>query len=370
MQKAIPALFMRGGTSRGPFFHEADLPQDIASRDAVLLSVMGSPDPRQIDGLGGGHPLRSKVGIIRRSSKAGIDIDFLFCQVSVDKALVNTTLNCGNMLSAVVPFALETGLVKASGEQTKLRVLTRNTGMTCDITVQTPNGQVSYEGNARIAGVPGTSAPIWIDFLDTAGSVCQTMLPTGNIRDQLTTERAGNVEVTCIDNGMPMVLLRASDVGVSGYESVTEMNANAELKAKINALRLVAGRAMGLGDVEQTPFPKMCLLASPRSGGVVSTRCFIPHVCHTALGVLQAVTVASACVMTGSVGNEVASVPDGTVKSMGIEHPSGTFDVELEMESSDSEKPLRARILRTARLIMRGKVMVPGSVWGAGTDDY
>lgn len=363
MQKPIPALFMRGGTSRGPFFHESDLPADTSRRDAVLLSVMGSPDPRQIDGLGGAHPLRSKVGIVRASSQAGIDLDFLFCQVSVDQALVNTTLNCGNMLSAVLPFALETGLVKAAGDQTKLRVLTRNTGMTCDVTVQTPDGYISYEGDAKIAGVPGTSAPIWIDFLDTAGSVCEKMLPTGNIRDQLSTEATGTLDVTCIDNGMPMVLLRASDMGVSGYESVAEMNANSDLKAKINALRLVAGRAMGLGNVEQTPFPKMCLLAEPKSGGVVSTRCFIPHVCHTALGVLQAVTVASACVMAGSVGNEVAKVPGGAVKSMGIEHPSGTFDVELELDSDGSEIPLRARILRTARLIMRGEVMVPRSVW-------
>lgn len=354
---------MRGGTSRGPFFHENDLPSDPTQRDAVLLSIMGSPDPRQIDGLGGGHPLRSKVGIVRDGTTKEVDLEFLFCQVAVDKALVDTTLNCGNMLSGVVPFALETGLKRPMGEESRFRVLTRNTGMICDITVQTPAGTVTYEGDARIAGVPGTSAPIWIDFLETAGSACDAMLPTGKVRDEFPLPEMGRIEVTCIDNGMPMVLMHAADFGLTGYETVADLNSNEKLKMKLNALRLIAGEAMGLGDVSSKPFPKMCLVAPPQTDGVIATRCFIPHVCHTAIGVLQAVTVATACVMKNSTAYDVASLPEGKVKQMRIEHPSGSFQVELELEKTDSEEVERARILRTARLIMRGDVMVPQLVW-------
>src|SRR5882724_4652475 len=215
MQYPIPCLFMRGGTSRGPFFNEADLPADVVQRDRVLLSVMGSPDKRQIDGMGGAHPLTSKVGIVSKGNKPGVDLDFLFAQLQPDKDTVDTTPNCGNMLAAVVPFALETGLVQSRGDTTTLRVLTLNTGMRCDITVQTPNGHVEYDGTSRIDGVPGTSAPITINFLDTAGSVAPGLLPTGGIRDLIE-----GTDVTCIDNGMPLVMFKASDVGRTGYESV------------------------------------------------------------------------------------------------------------------------------------------------------
>ena len=240
MQKAIKTLYMRGGTSKGPFFNEADLPQDKALRDKTLLAVMGSPDRRQIDGIGGANPLTSKVGIVSVSDTPGVDLNFLFAQVVVDKALVDTTPNCGNMLAAVVPFAIETGLVKPQGDTTTLRVLTLNTDMQCDITVNTPNGQVSYEGDARIDGVPGSSAPITINFLDTAGSVCSGLLPTGKVLDVI-----DGIEMTCIDNGMPLVMMRAKDLNRTGYESVTDMNADTELKTKLEDLRIKAGHLMG-----------------------------------------------------------------------------------------------------------------------------
>ncbi|MEX5748051.1 4-oxalomesaconate tautomerase [Massilia sp. X63] len=358
MQKPIPALFMRGGTSRGPFFLESDLPLDGAGRDRVLLAVMGSPDPRQIDGLGGAHPLTSKVGIVRRSAVPGVDLDFLFAQLQPDKDTVDTTPNCGNMLAAVVPFALERGIVPVQGETTTLRVLTLNTDMQCDITVQTPGGRVSYEGEARIDGVPGTSAPISIDFLDTAGSVCSSLLPTGNARDTI-----DGIEVTCIDNGMPLVLLRAGDVGRSGYEDVAELNADTELKARIERLRIACGHAMGLGDVSSKNYPKMTLIAAPRRGGSLATRSFIPHVCHDAIGVLAAVTVATACVLPGTVAEGQAVMPEGAVKTVSVEHPTGEFSVELELDPLDPHKVVRAALLRTARLIMRGEVMVPSSLF-------
>ena len=363
MQTPIPCLFMRGGTSRGPFFKAADLPADIAARDRVLLAVMGSPDRRQIDGLGGAHPLTSKVGIVGPGSKPGVDLDFLFAQLQPDKDTVDTTPNCGNMLAAVVPFALETGMVRAQGETTTLRVLTLNTGMQCDVTVQTPGAAVEYAGDARIDGVPGSSAPITINFLDTAGSVCSGLLPTGRVRDSVTVDGVGTLDVTCIDNGMPLVLLRAADVGRTGYESVAELNADAGLKATLEALRLHCGHLMGLGDVTKKTYPKMTLIAPPQHGGSLATRSFIPHVCHDAIGVLAAVTVATACVLKGSVTEGIAVLPEGNVKTVSVEHPSGEFSVELGLDPANPQNVTRAALLRTARLIMRGEVMVPASVW-------
>jgi 4-oxalomesaconate tautomerase len=358
MQTPVPCLFMRGGTSRGPFFRAADLPVDIAVRDRVLLAVMGSPDPRQIDGLGGAHPLTSKAGIVRPGSGPGVDLDFLFAQLQPDKDTVDTTPNCGNMLAAVVPFALETGMVTARGAASTYRVLTLNTDMLCDITVQTPGGKISYAGDARIDGVPGTSAPIVINFLDVAGSVCAGLLPTGNARDVI-----DGIDVTCIDNGMPLVILRAADVGRTGNETVAELNADIELKARIERLRLACGQAMGLGDVGPKNYPKMTLVGPPQAGGAINTRSFIPHVCHEAIGVLAAVTVGTACVLEGSVAASVARVPSGPVRRLSIEHPTGEFSVELETDPANPRNVIRAALLRTARLIMRGEVMVPGTTW-------
>ena len=345
---------MRGGTSRGPFFLEGDLPADVAARNAVLLSVMGSPDVRQIDGLGGADPLTSKVGIVRRGQTPGIDLEFLFAQVSIKEGRVDTTPNCGNMLAAVAPYGIETGLVQATGEVTTLRVLTRNTGTLSDIEVQTPGGKVTYAGRTRIDGVPGTAAPISISFLETAGSVCGSLLPTGNLVD-----RFDDVEVTCIDNGMPVVLLPAEALGVSGYESRDTLNANGPLKTRIESIRLQAGPAMNLGHVEKMIVPKMCLVAAPKGGGSISTRTFIPHDCHAAVGVLGAVTVATAAVLPGSIANRYAVVPEGIHKVISVEHPSGEFGVALSMNPQNSSEVLQAALLRTARLIMRGEVFVP-----------
>jgi len=345
---------MRGGTSRGPFFLESDLPAEVAKRDAVLLAVMGSPDVRQIDGLGGSDPLTSKVGIVRRGQTPGVDLDFLFAQVSIREARVDTTPNCGNMLAAVVPFGLETGLVRATGDVTTLRVLTRNTGTLSDIEVQTPGGRVEYSGSARVDGVPGTASPINISFLETAGSVCGSLLPTGRLVD-----RFDGIDVTCIDNGMPVVLMSAEALGVTGYESRDALNANSQLKQKIESIRLQAGPAMNLGDVSNKVVPKMCLVAKPAAGGNISTRTFIPHDCHSAVGVLGAVTVATAAVLPGSVANRYALVPPGANKTLSVEHPSGEFSVVLGMDPENPATVLRAALLRTARLIMRGEVYVP-----------
>ncbi len=354
MQRSIPCLFMRGGTSRGPFFLESDLPSEVDARDALLLAVMGSPDLRQIDGMGGADPLTSKVGIVRPGTTTGVDLEFLFAQVSIKEARVDTTPNCGNMLAAVVPFGLETGLVAARGEVTTLRVLTRNTGTLSDIEVRTPGGRVEYAGEARIDGVPGTAAPINISFLETAGSVCGSLLPTGHLID-----RIDGVEVTCMDNGMPVVMMAARDLGVTGYESRDALNANVALKRAIESIRLQAGPAMNLGDVTTKVVPKMCLVAAPAAGGNICTRTFIPHDCHSAVGVLGAVTVATAAVLPGSVAHHCALVPQGNPKILSVEHPSGEFSVVLTMDPHRASAVSGAALLRTARLIMRGEVFVP-----------
>ena len=383
MQTAIPTFFMRGGSSRGPFFLASDLPADVATRDRVLLAVMGSPDRRQIDGLGGAHPLTSKVGIVSASQTPGVALDFLFAQLQPDQATVDTTPNCGNMLAAVVPFALERGLIEAQGDTTTVRVLTLNTDMQCDVTVQTPlvqggsggaeRRQVRYSGDAKIDGVPGSSAPITINFLDTAGSVCSGLLPTGKVLDELTVTGEGfksfRLSVTCIDNGMPLVMFKASDVGCTGYETVAELNADINLKTRIAALRIQTGHLMGLGDVTAKNYPKMTLIAAPRMGGSLCTRSFIPHVCHDAIGVLAAVTVGTACVLKGSVCEGVAVINEGDTKRVSVEHPTGEFSVELGLDPNDAQKVTRAALLRTARLIMRGEVMVPAAIWsGQGAE--
>ena len=356
MQRPIPCYFMRGGTSHGPFFKASDLPADIATRDRVLLAAMGSPDARQIDGIGGADPLTSKVAIVSPGSN-GVDVTWTFAQVSLREPLVDTTPNCGNMLAAVVPFAIESGLVAARGDRTTLRVLTQNTGTLCDIEVQTPGGRVEYSGAARIDGVPGTAAPINITFLDTAGSVCGALYPTGNRVD-----RFDGVEVTCIDNGMPVVIMLASDLGATGYESRDQLNADTALKQRIESIRLQAGPAMKLGDVAKKVVPKMCLVAKPVAGGHITTRTFIPHDCHAAVGVLGAVTVATAAVTEGTVAHRVAQVPAGDRKSFSVQHPTGEFTVVLTMNSA-GDGVERASLLRTARLLMRGEVMIPGDIW-------
>lgn len=360
-QYAIPCILMRGGTSKGPFFYAKDLPSDVESRDEVLLSVMGSPHKRQIDGLGGAHSLTSKVGIVDVCTSGQADLEFLFAQLQPEKDTVDTTPNCGNMLAGVVPFALEMGLIKAQEESTTVKVLTLNTGMVSEIEVQTPNGEIIYEGDARIDGVPGTSSPVKINFLDIEGSVCGALLPTGNLIDEFEIDGLGTLQATCIDNGMPMVLVRASDVNRTAYESVTDLNQDTELKLQIEDLRLKASIKMGLGDVTNKNYPKMCLLNKALQGGAIHTRCYIPHVCHESIGVLAAVTVATACMMPDTVAQDLVN-PDISDGIASIEHPSGEFSVELVMDLEDKSKVLSASLLRTARPIMKGEVYIPHSM--------
>ncbi len=360
-QISIPCMLMRGGTSKGAYFLASDLPSDPAARDAALLAAMGSPDPRQVDGMGGAHPLTSKVALVSRSTLEGCDIDFLFCQVVVDKPVVDTTPNCGNILSGVGPFAIERGLVTPTGPVTRVRVRTVNTGTIAELSVQTPDGVVEYEGDARIDGAPGTSAPIPIDFLDAAGSVCGALLPTGHAVD-----RVAGVDVTLIDNGMPCVILAAADVGRTGYESRDALDTDIELKARLEQIRRAAGPLMNLGDVTSKVVPKMILVAPPAKGGHLSTRSFIPHECHASIGVFAAVTVATAATLPGSPAHAVAVLPEGREKTLSVEHPTGEFTVRIELGGTpDNPVVERAGLLRTARALFDGRVLIPAAIMAA-----
>ena len=360
MQTAIPACLMRGGTSKGLIFLADDLPAEPNLRDQVLLAAMGSPDVRQIDGVGGAHPLTSKVGVICKSTHPDADVDYLFLQVVIDKAEVSDSQNCGNILGAVGPYALEKGLLQPQGDLTEVRIHMVNTANLAIAQVQTPGGEVNYEGEARIDGVPGTAAPVLLDFLDTAGSSCGALLPTGRACDEI-----DGVKVTCIDNGMPVVLIAAQDLGKTGYESPAELEADSQLKSRVESIRLQAGALMNLGDVTTKTVPKMSLVAPAQQGGVIATRTFIPHRVHEAIGVLGAVSVASACVLPGSVAQKMTGLQaeNGRI-TLDVEHPTGFFTVGLEVEVNSSEVVLqRAGLLRTARMLIRGEVLIPKSIW-------
>jgi 4-oxalomesaconate tautomerase len=356
MQKAIPYMHFRGGSSKGLYFNAKDLPSDEASRNKMILAAMegvGQGDPRQIDGLGGGTSLTSKVAIVSRSKDKNADLDYLFLQVVIGKGAISRTQTCGNILAGVVPFAIESGMIKAKEDITTAKINMLNTGGLCEISVQTPNGKVNYAGNAKVDGVPSTAAPIICNYLETQGATCGALLPTGNAIDIVE-----GIEITCIDNGMPQVMLRAKDLGITGYETPQELDNNTDLKAKVERIRLQISYKMNLGDVSQTTIPKMCLIAPPQYGGVLTTRTFIPHVCHEAIGVLGAVSAATACLVKGSVTEGIAVL--NNPQSLSIEHPTGEFTVNIESHYEKGQLMVdNSGVMRTARLLSRGFVFIP-----------
>jgi 4-oxalomesaconate tautomerase len=349
MSRGIRSTLMRGGTSKGAFFVAADLPADVAERDRVLLEIMGSPDPTQIDGVGGAHPLRSKVAIVSPSAEDGVDLDYLFLQVSVDEPVVADLQTCGNMLAAVGPFAVERGLIPATGDRTTTRIRLINTGDLAIETFPTRDGMPVYDGDTAIDGVPGTAAAIEIEMGDE--STAKELFPTGHPVDEIAGHR-----VTLVDNGMPVVLLDATEFGVAGDESPADLEANAELTAAIEAARLEAGRLMGLGEVADQTVPKMFLLSPPRHGGALTTRGFIPTKVHTSIGVLMAASIAAAARIPGTVaaaiaGEESATAADGVTR---LEHPSGTFDAQVRVFDVGGTWRGTSTSIRTARKLFDG----------------
>lgn len=351
MSKGIECMWMRGGTSKGAYFLADALPNDEQARADILLRVMGSPDARQIDGMGGADPLTSKVAVVSKSDRDDADVEYLFLQVFVDQAIVTDAQNCGNILAGVGPFAIERGLVDPVEGETEVRIFMRNTGQISVARVQVQDKEVVYEGDARIDGVPGFSAPVPITFKDTAGSSCGALLPTGNAVDVI-----DGIELTMIDNGMPCVVMRAEDMGITGQETREELEANEVLRAKLESIRLQAGPLMNLGDVKEKSVPKMTMVSAPSNGGAISTRTFIPHRCHASIGVLGAVSVATAAVLKGSPVNALATYDAASRMTLDVEHPTGCMTVVLDQDEQGDVSS--AALLRTARKLFDGKVFV------------
>lgn len=365
MQTSIPCVIMRGGTSRGPFFLASDLPADPKQRDDVLLAAMGSPHEYQVDGIGGAMPLTSKVAIISRSKREDADVDYLFAQVLVDEAIVDTKPNCGNMLVGVGPFAIEAGLVPATDPETLVRIFNVNTQSSVEAIVQTPGGRVTYEGTAAIDGVRGTAAPVGLNFTSAIGAVTGRLLPTGRPLDVI-----DGIDVSCVDVAMPMVLMRAEQLGKTGIETPNELDADKALMERMEAIRRKAGVLMGMGDVSKLVVPKIGLLSKPRRGGTITSRYFVPHECHKAHAVTGTVCVASACAIPGTVASQLVTLPPPPQGILTIEHPSGMIAIDLDADFRDGKQALRrAALVRTARRIFEGNVLVPRQIWGGKDAD-
>ena len=351
MSDGIRCMLMRGGTSKGAFFLADDLPEDPAARDDLLLRIMGSPDLRQIDGVGGAHPLTSKVAVVSPSSLPDADLDYLFLQVMVDNPVVTDRQNCGNMLAGVGPFAVERGLISPGNGEVSTRIVMRNTGGMAVSTFRVYEGRPVYGGDVAISGVPGAASGIKLEFLDTQGTSTGSLLPSGRLSDVVE-----GVEVTLIDNGMPVVVMRAADVGITGYETCADLEANGSLREKLEAIRLAAGRMMNLGNVTDTTVPKLTMVSPPREGGAVSTRTFIPHRCHASIGIFGAVSVATACCLPGSPASDLAVLDEGSTV-VRIEHPTGSIDAMVQVGYNDGALAVgRAGIISTARKLMDGTV--------------
>lgn len=363
MLTAIPCTLMRGGTSRGPYFLANDLPSETKVRDEVLLSVMGSPDIRQIDGIGGATSLTSKLAIVSPSEHSDADVDYLFAQVSIEEALVDTGPSCGNILSGVGPFAIESGLVKATADTTLVRIRNVNTNSLIDAVIQTPQGEIEYEGPATIDGVPGSAAPIELKFKNIVGSKTGALLPTGNAKDLIE-----GVEISCVDVAMPMVIIAAESLGKTGYESKEQMDSDTDLLQKIESIRLKAGKLMGMGDVKGKVIPKVALLAKPRHGGNINSRYFVPDSCHAAHAVTGAICVSVCTAIKGSVADGQAIYEHQPPRSCIVEHPSGEIEVSLDLELVESKLEVNsAGVFRTARKLFSGAVHVPSRIWNRNT---
>lgn len=359
MQTAIPCVMMRGGTSRGPYFKASDLPTDSATRDRVLLAAMGSPDDRQIDGIGGATTLTSKVAIVSPSDHPQADVDYLFAQVSIDRAFVDTAPSCGNMLSGVGPFAIDSGYVTAQDGETLVRIRNVNTDSFIDAMIQTPSGQVEYEGTTAIDGVPGTAAPVVLNFQEVVGSKTGALLPTGNLIDTVE-----GIEVSCVDVAMPMVIMTATSLDKTGYESKVELDGDKEFFGRLESARLAAARLMGLGDVSGQVIPKVGLLAAPRDSGNITSRYFVPTACHAAHAVTGAICVSVCTALPGSVADGLARYDDDLPRQCVIEHPSGSIEVALDLQHDGERLQVNsAGVIRTTRKLFAGEVYVPAAVW-------
>ena len=358
-QTGIPYVFMRGGTSRGPYFRRDALPEDPDELAQILIAVVGSGHPLNIDGLGGGAAVTTKVAMLSASEEDEADIDYFFAQVSVEDRLVDFKPTCGNILVGVGPAAIELGLFEPQGDVTKIRIRAVNTGALVEAELQTPGGQIDYAGDTAIDGVPGTAAPVALKFMGVVGSSTGQFLPTGNLRDTIE-----GIDVTCMDVAMPMAIARARDFGLTGYESREELDENRDFFARMEAVRIEAGARMGMGDVTKSVTPKFGLLAPAREGGTIATRYFMPWSTHPTMAVTGSQCLASCVLTPGTVADGLADRPDASPATIVLEHPSGTIDVLVDFSADADGFALHsAGLVRTARKLADGRVYVPGAVW-------
>ena len=359
-QTPIPFHFLRGGTSRGPYFRRSDLPEDLDALSKILVAVLGAGNPRNIDGLGGGNAVTTKVAMLSRSQDPKADIDYFFAQVSVDEPLVDYGPTCGNMLVGVGPAAIEMGLMPVTGDETRVRIRAVNTGALVEVVIQTPVGAVRYDGDFAIDGVPGTAAPVAMNFLDVVGSRTGALLPTGTPIDVI-----DGIPVSCVDVAMPMMIARAADLGVTGYESQDELDANPGLFARMEALRLQAGQRMGMGDVTKSVTPKLGLIAAPRAGGHLCVRYFMPWTAHPTVAVTGSQCLAACALIPGTVADGLVRPVDPSPAVMRLEHPMGEAEVTVDYAHGPNGFEFRsAGVIRTCRLIARGEVLVPRAALG------
>lgn len=351
--KSIPCILMRGGTSKGPFFLGQDMPNDIKQRDELLLRIMGSPDMRQIDGIGGATFVTSKVAIVSPSKHEGIDVDYKFVQVGIEEAIVDDKPTCGNILSAVGFFALEKGLVKVQNKETKVVVRDVNTGATITQILQTPNGVITYSGDTKVAGVPKSASAVKLKFQNIAGGKTGSYLPTGNKIDTFC-----GVQATCLDISMPVVFVRAKDMGISGYESPKELDSKKELFEKLELIREEASKAMGLGSAKGNVIPKFCVISEAKNGGDINIRYFTPSSAHPAVAVSASFCISAALFIKGTIFDDISkksfSMGEHVVK---VENPSGINEVGLNFLDEDISH-VEGQTTRTARMLFKGEVYV------------
>ncbi|MEP4030935.1 4-oxalomesaconate tautomerase [Roseibium polysiphoniae] len=356
-QTAIPFIFMRGGTSKGPYFRREEVPADLEALSKVLIDAVGAGHPLNIDGIGGGAAVTTKVAMLSASDDDWADVDYFFAQVSVEEKLVDFKPTCGNILSGVGPAAIELGLVKPTGDETEIRIRAVNTGAQVISRVQTPGGVLTYQGNTEIAGVPGAAAPILLSFMGVVGSSTGAFLPTGNLRDTVQ-----GIEVTCMDVAMPLVIARASDFGLTGHESAEQLDANTAFFERMEAIRIEAGKRMGMGDVTKSVTPKFGLLAPANQGGTIAARYFMPWKTHPTMAVTGAQCLASCALTPGSVADGLLTRPSASPVEVVLEHASGTIDVLVDYSSDNGFELKSAGLVRTARKLADGHVYVPDVV--------
>jgi 2-methylaconitate cis-trans-isomerase PrpF len=358
-QTAIPYVFMRGGSSRGPYFNIDDLPKDRDALAKVLVSVLGSGHPLNIDGIGGGNAVTTKVAMLSKSEDPWADVDYFFAQVSVLDGLVDFKPSCGNILAGVASAAIEMGLVTPRGETTSVNIRAVNTESKTKAVVQTPGGQITYDGTAQIDGVPGTAAPVALNFLEVAGSLTNRFLPTGNLIDVV-----DGIEVTCMDVAMPMVIARASDFGLSATETVAELDENKAFFAKMEAIRIKAGAMMGMGDCTKSVTPKFGLLAPSGVPNTIRTRYFMPWNTHPTMAVTGSQCLASCALAKGTIAEGMMEVEGAPPVTIQLEHPMGKMDVIVDYtEGQGGFQHQSTGIIRTCRKLAQGQVFVPQSIW-------